>query len=145
MVLVDTVVAEFVVNESHVDEIHKAYSYIEAAAIDHPLPGDADVVSLDGQNESRPFGVRILDVVVRIQRAEKHGILLDVKGHIVLQVDGSRDIVSLVKHDSSSASGGGEINRGLDAGRVHGHTVRDGSEVTGIEVGGSKSQGRAGE
>ena len=94
--LVHTVVAELVIDESHMDKIHETDSDIESTAVNHSFSGDADVVSLDSQHKRSPLGVRILHIIVRIQRADKRGVLLDVKGDIVLKINGTRNVVPFV-------------------------------------------------
>ena len=102
--LVDTVVAELVVNESHVDEIHETDSDIEATAVNDALSRQTDVLLLHGKDKRGPFSVRILHIIVRIQRTDKRGILLDVKGDIVLKINGTRNVVPFVQHDTTAST-----------------------------------------
>ena len=85
-------------------EIHETDSDIEATAVNDALSRETDVLLLHGKDKCRPFCVRILHIIVRIQRADKRGVLLDVKGDIVLKIDGTRNVVSFVKHDTSAST-----------------------------------------
>ncbi len=87
--LIDTIKPERVHNQPHMNEVHETDSDFKATAVDHSFTCDADFVLINTKDKGCPLGVRILDVVVRIQGAEKNSVLLDVEGHVILQINGT--------------------------------------------------------
>ena len=142
--LLKTVISKGILKHSEVDKVDEPRGDLEASAINRTTTLDTDVLLAYRENQGRPFGIGILDVVERIERAQKSGILVYPKRHIILKIDCPGDIVSLVQDNTAAAMRGDEVYRGLYAYRVEGKSVRNGPEIPREVICGKKPLASAG-
>ena len=111
------------------DEVDETGGDLKTTSIDSTATLDADILLADCKDECCPLGIRVLNVVEWVQRAQKGGILINPQGHSILEINRSGNIVAIVKDNATASVRGHEVDGSLDAHSVERHAIRDCTEV----------------
>ena len=127
--LIGAAVAQRIVVESAVDDIHLVVGGLCALSVDGALATDGDVLLSEGKDERLPVDHGTLVIVPGIGRAQQFGAVFKHQRDIRLQIDGARKVTARRKHQVAASVAAHVVDGMLDDVGVERYAVGFGSEV----------------
>ena len=127
--LIGAAVAQRIVVEPAVDDIHLVVGGLCALSVHGSLATDGDVLLSEGEDERLPVDHGTLVVVPGIGRAQQFGAVFEHQRDIRLQIDGARKVTARRKHQVAASVAAHVVDGMLDDVGVERYAVGFGSEV----------------